>query len=488
MELEYQLQESLNETRHKIMGDLRLSSNRATAPPPIIPFLGPLRLVEIEMLIPGLCTMEVKIPAECTVSAIKKILVDHANVHLLSFLEKEQTVAKSWMVLAMFGYDDMYDIALEEEAISRRIQIERMRTMFNLTVTKRKNKRASDDEDEWVVQWNERCRFALVIFSVNHTVKNSRNEEMVLEEPWTFVHVERPGAPATFLENTLNTTHLRAWDFVSGKAYWSRSPIVFSYAGEDFSNDCRIDRRAFMKVSTTANEPQQYHEPGQILLNGDADSSGYILGMGENAIVHRVELIPSTAGKKLNVDDAGTQTTEDAAAAAMMRIDEDSPMQEEETQQQQGSAPGFSTSSGSTASSSGETHDDLEDENEGHWDAAVKRPITLSKMLATLKSPSSEAGLAKRLRFANGLNSDGRIVEFYGLGIAFACNAYNPSQFKYELVLMSRTSCRGGLVMDVVSILLLCLFVGLVSSLLFLLTGTLLESLTLSYLSFCHFL
>ena len=49
------------------------------------------------------------------------------------------------------------------------------------------------------------------------------------------------------------------------------------------------------------------------------------------------------------------------------------------------------------------------------WDAAVKRLFSFDKMVAFLQS-RSEAGLAKRIRMASSLNSDGRVVEFYGLG------------------------------------------------------------------------
>ena len=71
------------------------------------------------------------------------------------------------------------------------------------------------------------------------------------------------------------------------------------------------------------------------------------------------------------------------------------------------------------------------------WDAAVKRPFGLSKMLAFLES-SSEAGLAKRMRFANSLNSDGRVLYFYGLGVALSANAYNQHEFKFEAVLLAK--------------------------------------------------
>lgn len=63
------------------------------------------------------------------------------------------------------------------------------------------------------------------------------------------------------------------------------------------------------------------------------------------------------------------------------------------------------------------------------WDAAVKRPFSLSKMIVFLQN-SSEAGLAKRLRLANLLNSDKRVLYFYGIGLGLATNAYNQNEYK----------------------------------------------------------
>ena len=39
---------------------------------------------------------------------------------------------KAWLVLAMFGGDDMYDIPLEVEAVELKVQLERMKLMFGL--------------------------------------------------------------------------------------------------------------------------------------------------------------------------------------------------------------------------------------------------------------------------------------------------------------------------------------------------------------------
>lgn len=314
------------------------------------------QLVEIELLIPGLCTMEVKIPAESTIPTVKKCLVDHANEHLLSYSDPPLRIAKSWVVLASFGYDNMYDFPLETEAIDLDVQIERMKTMFNLDC------RLSSDGHQYV-KWTERCRFALVIFSVT---KNLPDGTMV-QQPWSFVHEERPGAPATLLENNLLSTHLRGWDFVNGQAFASDTPIVFSFANDE------MDRRSFMKVSKAAHEPQQFRAPGE----------GGILGMGFNAVVHRVQLQPTSADGS-NIDDTTVELLS----------------------------------------------------QEG-WDAAVKRPFGLSKMLAFLES-SSEAGIAKRMRFANSLNSDGRVLYFYGLGVALSANAYNQQEYKFEAVLLAK--------------------------------------------------
>ena len=58
-------------------------------------------------------------------------------------------------------------------------------------------------------------------------------------------------------------------------------------------------------------------------------------------------------------------------------------------------------------------------------------------MLAFLQN-SSEAGLAKRLRLANLLNSDKRVLYFYGIGLGLSTNAYNQNEYKFELMLLSK--------------------------------------------------
>jgi hypothetical protein len=398
--------------------------------------------VEVELLIPGLCTMEVSIPLRSTIAAVKDRLVDHANRYLLAFDKEENEeeekkrnfggqerttihpsvstttttttrISKSWVVLAMFGYDSMYDFPLEVEAIDLGVQIRRMKTMFHLTVRSGGGTAAGGDP---VVEWTEKCRFALVILAVKKTTTTTMRPErspssdrnggdgdegdsvQVEEHPWTFFHEERPGAPATLLKNTPMTTNLRAWDFVTGQAFASEQPVVFS-----FSKDGPRDKRSFMQISTSANELQQFHEPGE----------GGILGMGANAIVHRVRLKPTSAeGWAVNDgedNDIGiNKNDDDNGDNDIAERNSDSKMVDLST------APA-----------------------DQMWDAAVKRPFGLTKMLAFLEH-SSEAGVAKRLRFANALNSDGRVLYFYGLGVGMSANAYNPQEYKWEVMLLAR--------------------------------------------------
>eukprot|EP00934_Nitzschia_sp_Nitz4_P004590 Nitzschia sp. Nitz4//scaffold5_size260463//44417//46841//NITZ4_000949-RA/size260463-processed-gene-0.365-mRNA-1//-1//CDS//3329555241//4580//frame0 len=319
-----------------------------------------LGLVEIELLIPGLCTLDVKIPKESTVSTVKGRLIAHANESILSYSDSPGKVAKSWLVLAMFGFDDMYDFPLENQAIDHEVQLSLMEKMFGLEVIR-------PQYGEPLVRWTSKCRFALVIFSVTEK-GNAQNDHMPIERPMTFFHKERPGAPATYLQYNLRTTHLRAWDFVTGESYCSIDPIVFS-----FSPDPR-DKRHFMRISTSADEPVQFHAPGE----------GGILGMGANAIVHRVPL------GRVGVD---TNSRE----------------------------PGFMKNC----------------PKKTMWDAAVKRHFSYDKMIASLEN-RSEAGLAKRIRMAKSLNFDRRVVEFYGLGVGLSSNAYNEREFKFEAMLLAR--------------------------------------------------
>mmetsp|Transcript_13712 Transcript_13712/g.28891 ORF Transcript_13712/g.28891 Transcript_13712/m.28891 type:complete len:393 (-) Transcript_13712:771-1949(-) len=159
-------------------------------------------------------------------------------------------------------------------------------------------------------------------------------------------------------------------------------PIVFSY-----SNDPR-EKRQFMRISTSAQESQQFHAPGE----------GGILGMGSNAIVHRVEL-RSTSPRSLDIDKNKNNDGHD--------------------------------SSPTTATN---------ESGRERWNAAVKRPFSLSKMLASLKT-GSEAGLGKRLRQLSQrslLNSSGRVLYVYGLGVALSSNAERPTEYKMEATILAR--------------------------------------------------
>lgn len=338
--------------------------------------------VEVELLIPGLCSLEVRVPIESTIPEVKEILINEANEHVLRHDKQPCMCAKTWLVLAQFGKDDMYDIPLEVEAVERKVQLEKIRSMFGLT------SRLKDGE--WHVTWTSKCRFALVIFSVilrtnDDGIRDSDPALSSSQVPWTFVHEERKNAPATLLENTLRSTHLRAWDFVSGSSLASKLPIVFSFA-----DDSR-DKRAFMQVSRSANEMQQFKAPGE----------GDILGMGNNAIVHRVQLAHTFSDGR-HRDEHWT-----------------------------------SVNIGLEVETSLDRSEDNVGQATGDWDAAVKRPFDLHKMIAFLQH-SSEAGLAKRLRAANKMNADKRILYFHGLGVGISTNAYNANEYKFELMLLSK--------------------------------------------------
>ena len=71
------------------------------------------------------------------------------------------------------------------------------------------------------------------------------------------------------------------------------------------------------------------------------------------------------------------------------------------------------------------------------WDAAVKRAFRLPAMLASMQN-KSEAGVAKRLRMAGALNSQGRLLFFYGVGVILSSNYDDHSEFKWEATLLSQ--------------------------------------------------
>eukprot|EP00930_Biecheleria_cincta_P047550 TRINITY_DN32985_c0_g1_i1.p1 TRINITY_DN32985_c0_g1~~TRINITY_DN32985_c0_g1_i1.p1 ORF type:complete len:779 (-),score=133.68 TRINITY_DN32985_c0_g1_i1:288-2624(-) len=316
--------------------------------------------VEVELVVPGLaglCTFDVEIPAKAAIPSVKQILVERVNRHLASTSCK--SIGTAWLVFSMFGFDPEYDLCLEVEAVESSLQVARLEKAFGLEVVQE----ATLNSDA-ILRWTDCCRFELFIFSL---VKSCPEIQDEVQEPFTFVHKERSGAPGTFLIH-YGATYLRAWDFGTGVAFRSTHAIVFS-----FSEDPR-NKRDFMNVSTSENKRQQFNAPGE----------GGILGMGNNAIVHHVQL--------------------DAVSKSEQTLILDRP------------------------------HSDVSGEK--FWDAAVKRPFSLGKMLASLEH-KSEAGVAKRLRMAGALNKNGRLLYFYGLGIALASNNNNHDEYKFEACLLS---------------------------------------------------
>ncbi|CAE8719953.1 unnamed protein product [Polarella glacialis] len=322
--------------------------------------------VTVELLVPGLCTVDVLIPAEATIASTKDVLVKKVNGHLLSLSEGSGLAGKSWLVFSMFGTGTQFDLVLEEEAVETSVQVARLGSTFGLKV--------KEDGANSIVHWTGCCRFELVIFSLVKPASGS--EEYPVHEVFTFRHQERAGAPGTLLENNVMDTHLRSWDFVSGQAFRSKQPIVFSYSEDE------RDKRDFMNVSTSHNARQQFSAPGE----------GGILGMGANAIVHHVELEAVAKNETLSPLCSSLRLSRSLSEDLSSVID---------------------------------------------WDAAVKRPFSLSKMLASLRS-KSEAGVAKRLRMAGALNKEGRLLYFYGLGLALSSNNGNHEQYKFEATLLSR--------------------------------------------------
>eukprot|EP00928_Gymnodinium_smaydae_P039020 TRINITY_DN26760_c1_g2_i1.p1 TRINITY_DN26760_c1_g2~~TRINITY_DN26760_c1_g2_i1.p1 ORF type:complete len:768 (+),score=106.40 TRINITY_DN26760_c1_g2_i1:142-2445(+) len=316
--------------------------------------------IEVELLVPGLCTFDIVIPIEATIETVRRILLERVNSHLS--LERSLVIGKSWLVFTMFGLGPEFDVVLEEAAVEVNVQVARLEHDFGLSVIGEERSAAS------MIRWDAKCRFEVVIFSLQRPGSQQH-------EPFTFRHEERPGAPGTLLAESFMDTYLRAWDFGSGEAYRSTHPIVFSFA-----QDPRM-KRDFMNVSTsTGSKMQKFGDPGE----------GAILGMGNNAIVHRVKLEAAARCQE-------SRTSSDQ----MQRLCSETANEEQ------------------------------------YWDAAVKRPFSLWKMLGAVDQ-KSEAGVAKRLRMAGALNKQGRLLYFYGLGISLASNSNNHDEYKFEITLLSQ--------------------------------------------------
>jgi len=313
--------------------------------------------MHVELFVPGVCTFDAKVLKECSIDDVRKSLLQCVNKHLHDHPPEGWDgceVGRAWLVFSRFGSSSPEDLLLEEAAMNAPTQLMRLKATFGLEVG-----------NDGRVRWRDDCRFELVLFSLMNTKSGAH-------QPFTFRHRERETAPGSLLVASSVELHLRAWDFVTGQAFRSEGPIVFS-----FSNDHR-SMRDFMNISTSREgERQQFNSPGE----------GGILGMGKNAIVHHVKLDSVTS----------------PGSAALKR-----------------------------SRSSEEVLDTVD-----AWDAAVKRPFGLAKMLAQADK-KNEAGVAKRLRMAGALNQQGRLLHFYGLGIAVSSNNDDHNEFKFEMTLLSQ--------------------------------------------------
>lgn len=331
-----------------------------------------------------------------SIAEVKSQVLQAVNQHLKS--EMDAQVGKSWLIYHGFAPSftsqrgsiaRCCDLVLEEEALELGQQLAWLEQAFSLHI------------EDGKVAWKQCSCFELVIFSLLPKGEASFSAPgltgNVVPEPFEFSHRERPNAPGTLLEQNLITTRLRAWDFGSGEAFRSKQGVVFSYV-----KDAR-NKKDFKEVSSTGPlQCQKFSMPG-------ADSDGAMLGMGANAIVQRVQLLPSTCAnlrpKGQFLDSAWTLNPPCSSI----------------------------TPSGIMQ----ENHHHVDFSPAVVWDAAVKRSFGLRKMLASLEA-RSEAGMAKRLRMASALNKNGRLLYFYGLGLALSSNAENRDQYRFETVLLSR--------------------------------------------------
>ena len=184
-------------------------------------------VLQVELLVSGACTLAALIPKEATIDTVRSVLLERVNSYLRD--TKGVEIGKSWLLFTMFGLANEFDLVLEEAAVEVKVQIARLQSTFGLQLVEKEN----DFGPNTLVRWNSRCRFEVCIFSV---LKNEK------QEPFTFRHQERAGAPGTLLaENSLDT-NMRSWDFTSGEAFRSTTPIIFSY-----SDDVRSKRHIVMR-------------------------------------------------------------------------------------------------------------------------------------------------------------------------------------------------------------------------------------------------
>lgn len=425
----------------------------------------------VELLVPGVRAFNVTIASSCTIDDVRQVVVDRVNAHFADHAAivanasssvgyRGCTIGKAWLLFNTFGSANASEcgLILEEAAVDAPTQLSRLEKLFGLSLLGS----AQENPSSCRVRWDSSaagCRFELVIFSVVHPPLTSvgtpssfdASLSAPCEVPFTFTHKERQNAPGTLLSENIIQPYLRAWDFVTGEAFRSTRPIVFSFSEDPKS------RRDFMNISTSRKgEFQQFKEPGE----------GGILGMGNNAIVHQVQLesvqmrLASDQAMRTNapvslrsgranrsredrkssdgVDHGSSGAVVRAAhgvAIATMRRSSSMPTlrplnlgqrdtskassRRELTLPSLASRTESSDSFGHTSSSSSS--------RARRWEAAVKRPFSLEKMLAAIEN-KNEAGVAKRLRMAGALNTTGRLLYFYGLGIALSSNNNNHDE------------------------------------------------------------
>ena len=393
-------------------------------------------------------------------------------------------VGNAWLIVSTFGGAEGFNLVLDEAAVERHIQLERLASTFGCELSHdvhssecqaRRHRSATGPRPRRdrrspcaQVRWRPSCRFELVIFSLRVPCTDSRNEQHL---PFTFRHQERAGARGTLLEESNLDPHLRAWDFTSGLPYRSAKPIVFSFSHDERS------RRDFMAISEASGERQHFSAPGE----------GSILGMGNNAIVHRVRLdaveqardgSPSfkrrRAAEPKGAEGTSMSTSnspvnprrQPRVAAGFGEIKPTEPPKAVEAAPAEGGTSGpsprkmqwpsmariFSTASMSSLNSLEPDHWDaavcdrtthVRDARPRPWrdpglgSAQVKRQFSMAKMLASLNQ-KSEAGVAKRLRMAGALNQQGRLLFFHGLGVCLASNNEDQDEYKFEATLISQ--------------------------------------------------
>ena len=365
----------------------------------------PSKELVLELTVPGLRTFDVVVPKESTPAELKEVLLKPVDEHLRRRSESSvhaggggaRKVGKSFLVFSSFTHGAEYNLILEPEAVEMGPILARLSSTFGLKLIGEPEVRPDDCK----VVWDFTCRFELIIFSTVHPDDPNGPHEV-----FKFRHQERAGAPGTYLseEDDDVETYLRAWDFVTGEAYRSIEPIVFS-----FSDDAK-SKRDFMNISTSREgERQQFNAPGE----------GGILGMGANAIVHHVQLKAALPEEK---GDTGSQYLS--------------------VLQGQHGAVSHQSSGSSQASMPGvprllrrQSIDSISWSRT--WDAACKRQFSLPKMLAAMEN-KAEVGVAKRLRMAGALNRQGRLLYFYGLGITLASNNDIDGEYKFEVTLLSQ--------------------------------------------------